>query len=219
VPRNILRALGQPDMQLFQFAILQSVDTNSETFLTVGILASSSSSATGWSGNTSPRLLNYVLTVAKDVETANLRFSYAHGPWSAEEIYDLSSTEGPPVSPKDATLKLISKSDDGKKTSIRIAKDRTNLPENLQEMMRVRTTDGREVNVESSSGNALAGYNDYTFPVPRDQITALIFKYRSMETVDLQNVSLVPGVKTEIVIRPGSAPASKGARTKPPSAL
>ena len=45
------------------------------------------------------------------------------------------------------------------------------------------------------------GATIYRFPIPRSQAVALEYKYRPWETVELSNVSLVPGRRTNASVR------------------
>ena len=59
----------------------------------------------------------------------------------------------------------------------------------------VMTRDGRTVGATETNGDSYRR-TSVSFPVPKDQVVGVVFRYRSWETVELRNVSLKSGAKT-----------------------
>src|SRR5262249_55761439 len=80
-------------------------------------------------------------------------------------------------------------------TTITIRRLQPQLWSQRDEEFQAIARDGKVIHPVGSSGRP-DGVSEYDFPVTKDQIVSVIFRYRPFEVREIRNVSLRPNTKT-----------------------
>ncbi len=203
LPGKMLVIRPQPHIRLCQLSFIRSGAAKDDG-VSISLSEPTSSSADG--GDDARH--NSVFAVDDSVSKADVIIRIASGPWARDERYvvkpDATQPATVPAKPsmqiRDVTERKVRN-----QTMAIVAVKETAHYWQQQRQIRAITADGREIDSTGSIGQPM-GMSEYDFNVPKDQIVAIVVRFRPYETREIKDVSLRPGVMTRPATTPSTMP-------------